>query len=60
VVTIGTFDGVHCGRRALVGAARELAAARGVGLIALTFSPRPERLFRAAQALPIYARSARG
>lgn len=52
VVTIGTFDGVHRGHQALVGAARHLARNRGLRVIAITFSPRPEMLFRPTTALP--------
>ena len=47
VVTVGTFDGVHRGHRALVRAARTLARRRGLKTIAVTFSPRPEQLFAA-------------
>jgi len=52
VVTMGTFDGVHSGHRALIAAGRRLADERGLPLVAVTFSPRPERLFAPAHALP--------
>lgn len=52
VVTIGTFDGVHAGHRALVARARRLARGRALALTALTFSPRPEQLFKPDAALP--------
>lgn len=42
VVTVGTFDGVHAGHRALIAHARRLADERGERLVAVTFSPRPE------------------
>ena len=42
VVTVGTFDGVHAGHRALIARARRLADERGERLVAVTFSPRPE------------------
>lgn len=42
VVTAGTFDGVHCGHRALVARAAREARARGLQLTAVTFSPRPD------------------
>ncbi len=51
VATIGSFDGVHHGHRSLVRAAARDAARRGVELVAVTFSPRPEQVF-AASALP--------
>ena len=42
VVTAGTFDGVHCGHRAVVAHAAREARARGLQLTAVTFSPRPD------------------
>jgi riboflavin kinase/FMN adenylyltransferase len=42
LVTIGTFDGVHAGHRALVARTAEEAQRRGVALTAVTFSPRPD------------------
>jgi riboflavin kinase/FMN adenylyltransferase len=42
VVTAGTFDGVHCGHRAVVARAALEARRRGVKLVAVTFSPRPD------------------
>lgn len=46
VVTAGTFDGVHCGHRALVARAAREARARGLQLTAVTFSPRPDAVRR--------------
>jgi riboflavin kinase/FMN adenylyltransferase len=40
-IAIGNFDGVHLGHRALVRRARELADARGLTAVALTFDPHP-------------------
>jgi riboflavin kinase/FMN adenylyltransferase len=40
-VTVGNFDGVHLGHRALVAAARKLAAAVGGPAVAVTFDPPP-------------------
>lgn len=41
VVTIGNFDGVHLGHRALIARARELADANEALAVALTFDPHP-------------------
>ena len=40
-VAIGNFDGVHVGHRALIQRARDLADARGLHAVALTFDPHP-------------------
>lgn len=52
VVAVGTFDGVHHGHRALLRTARRIADRRGLDVIAVTFSPRPEQVFSPGQALP--------
>ncbi|SNC72323.1 riboflavin kinase / FMN adenylyltransferase [Kytococcus aerolatus] len=41
VVTIGTFDGLHRGHRALLGRVTALAAERDLASVALTFHPHP-------------------
>ena len=46
VVTVGNFDGVHRGHLALVDRAVEVAAARGVPAVALTFDPHPAAVLR--------------
>ena len=40
-VTIGNFDGMHIGHRALLGRARRLASAAGRPLVTVTFEPHP-------------------
>lgn len=49
VVTIGTFDGVHRGHQALVGAAAERAAELGLPLTVVTFDPPPVAVLRSEQ-----------
>lgn len=51
VATIGTFDGVHLGHRALIEAAAERAASLGFPLMAMTFEPVPAALLRPEQFL---------
>ena len=46
VVAIGNFDGVHRGHRAVLDRALELARARGIPVLALTFEPHPRTVFR--------------
>jgi len=46
VVTIGNFDGVHFGHRALVGHARDLALRIGAKVCAYTFHPAPRDVLR--------------
>lgn len=41
VITVGNFDGVHLGHRALVERAREVADREGAGVIAAAFDPHP-------------------
>ena len=46
VVTIGNFDGVHCGHRWTIAQAVGRAKALGVPSIAVTFDPHPVRVLR--------------
>ncbi len=41
VITIGNFDGVHVGHRAILAAARDLADQHGARVVAMTFDPHP-------------------
>lgn len=44
-VTIGKFDGLHCGHRRVIGLLREAAAERGLAPVAVTFDRHPAALF---------------
>lgn len=46
VITIGNFDGVHRGHRALIDATRALAAQLGAPCAVLTFDPAPRDVLR--------------
>lgn len=52
VLTIGNFDGVHLGHRALLDTAIAAAAERGVPTALLTFEPTPREFFSPASAPP--------
>ena len=46
VATIGSFDGVHLGHRALLEVVSRRAAERGVSSAVITFDPHPRRVLR--------------
>jgi riboflavin kinase/FMN adenylyltransferase len=46
VVVIGNFDGVHLGHRHVLARARELADARDLTVVAVTFDPHPMAVLR--------------
>src|SRR5262249_41002319 len=52
VVTLGTFDGVHLGHRALVEAARDRAVQADAVSTVVTFDPMPVEVLRPADAPP--------
>ena len=50
VVTVGVFDGLHRGHRALVDRARAVAAGLGLPSVLVTFDPHPLEVIRPDQA----------
>lgn len=46
VLTIGNFDGVHVGHRAIMAKARAIADDRGAEVVAMTFEPHPAAVLR--------------
>jgi len=46
VVTVGVFDGVHLGHRAIVARARDRASGTGMPVVAITFDPHPSEVVR--------------
>ena len=53
VVTVGNFDGVHAGHRALIRRTVELARQNGWHAVALTFHPHPTKVVAPAKAPPL-------
>jgi riboflavin kinase/FMN adenylyltransferase len=53
VLTLGNFDGLHRGHRAIVERARAAAAARGGRVVALTFHPHPIAVLAPERATPM-------
>ena len=49
-LTIGNFDGVHLGHRAMLARLSEVARARGLPACAMTFEPHPREFFAPDQA----------
>lgn len=53
VATIGVFDGVHRGHQRIVNRAAEIARARDLPLVVLTFDPHPDEVIRPGSHPPI-------
>ena len=49
-LTIGNFDGVHPGHRAMIGRLSEAARSRGLPAAVMTFEPQPQEFFAPDQA----------
>ena len=52
VVTVGVFDGLHIGHRAILDCARSEAAKEGVRTLVFTFEPTPKEFFSPSTAPP--------
>jgi riboflavin kinase/FMN adenylyltransferase len=52
VVTLGVFDGVHLGHRAILAATRSVAAELDASSLALVFDPPPEEVLRPGMIVP--------
>jgi riboflavin kinase/FMN adenylyltransferase len=53
VATIGEFDGVHRGHQRVVERAREIAQARRLPVVAITFDPHPDEVIRPGSHPPL-------
>jgi riboflavin kinase/FMN adenylyltransferase len=53
VVTIGNFDGVHCGHRMVIASVLERARALNARAIAVTFDPHPAHVLHTGSRLPL-------
>ena len=53
VVTVGNFDGVHCGHRRVIASVLERARALNAQAVAVTFDPHPAHVLRTDSRLPL-------
>jgi len=53
VATIGAFDGVHLGHQRIVGRAVEIARARDLPVVVITFNPHPDEVIRPGSHPPV-------
>ena len=51
IVTIGNYDGVHLGQRAVLAEVVERARAKGLVSVVVTFEPHPLKVLKAEAAL---------
>ena len=49
-LTIGNFDGVHLGHRAMIARLKEVAGRQGLAVAVMTFEPQPQEFFAPDQA----------
>jgi riboflavin kinase / FMN adenylyltransferase len=59
VVTIGEFDGVHCGHQSIVARAARLGRERGLPVVVVTFDPHPDEVIRPGSHPPILSSARR-
>jgi len=53
VVTVGNFDGVHCGHRRVIASVLERSRALNAQAVAVTFDPHPAHVLRTDSRLPL-------
>jgi riboflavin kinase/FMN adenylyltransferase len=53
IVTVGNFDGVHCGHRMVIASVLDRARALDAKAIAVTFDPHPAHVLRTDSRLPL-------
>ncbi|MEQ1790475.1 MAG: adenylyltransferase/cytidyltransferase family protein, partial [Rickettsiales bacterium] len=57
VITLGNFDGLHLGHRAIIAEAKAIAKAKSLPLALMTFEPHPREFFakeKSKEGLRIY------
>ena len=59
VATIGVFDGVHRGHQRIIGRAGEIARARNLPVVVITFDPHPDEVVRPGSHPPLLTTSRR-
>ncbi len=54
LVTIGTFDGVHCGHQVIINKLIELSKSSGLSHLVVTFEPHPQIVLNKGHKSPVY------